>query len=166
MNCTTPGLPVHHQPLDSTQTHVHYSVMPSNHPILCRPLHLLPSIFPSIRVFSNESALHISSVQFSCSVVSNSLWPHESQHTRPPCPSPPPGVHSDSRPLSQWSPAVGDGQGGLACCDSWCRKESDTTEQLNWTELMLLHKSIPDFSLFIFVSYRCTEFINSSILIF
>ena len=34
------------------------SVMPSNHPILCRPLLLLPSIFPSIRVFSNESALH------------------------------------------------------------------------------------------------------------
>ena len=35
------------------------SVMPSNHPILCRPLPLLPSSFPSIRVFSNESALHI-----------------------------------------------------------------------------------------------------------
>ena len=37
-----------------------------------------------------------SSVQFSCSVVSDSLWPHESQHARPPCPSPTPGVHSDS----------------------------------------------------------------------
>ena len=33
-----------------------------------------------------------------------------------------------------WTPAVGDGQGGLACCDSWGRKESDTTEWLNWTE--------------------------------
>ena len=42
-----------------------------------------------------------SSVQFSCSVVSDSLRPHESQHTRPPCPSPTPGVHSDSRPSSQ-----------------------------------------------------------------
>ena len=42
------------------------------------------------------------SVQFSCSVVSDTLWPHESQHTRPPCPSPTPGVHSDSRPSSQW----------------------------------------------------------------
>ena len=42
------------------------------------------------------------SVQFSCSVVSNSLWPHESQHARPPCPSPSLGVHSDSCPLSQW----------------------------------------------------------------
>ena len=46
--------------------------------------------------------VQFSSVQFSCSVVSNSLWPHESQHARPPCPSPTPGVHSDSRPLSQW----------------------------------------------------------------
>ena len=35
---------------------------------------------------------------------------------------------------SGWTPGVGDGQGGLACCDSWCRKESDTTEQLNWTD--------------------------------
>ena len=43
-----------------------------------------------------------SAVQFSCSVVSNSLRPHESQHTRPPCPSPTPRVHSDSRPSSQW----------------------------------------------------------------
>ena len=41
------------------------------------------------------------SVQFSRSVMSNSLWPHESQHARPPCPSPTPGVHSDSCPLSQ-----------------------------------------------------------------
>ena len=35
----------------------------------------------------------------------------------------------------EWTPEVGDGQGGLACCDSWGRKESDTTERLNWTEL-------------------------------
>ena len=35
-----------------------------------------------------------------------------------------------------WTPGVGDGQGGLACCGSWGRKESDTTEQLNWTELI------------------------------
>ena len=43
-----------------------------------------------------------SSVQFSCSVESNSLRPHESQHPRPPCPSPTPGVHSDSGPSSPW----------------------------------------------------------------
>ena len=36
---------------------------------------------------------------------------------------------------SEWTPGVGDGQGGLTCCSSWGRKESDTTEQLNWTEL-------------------------------
>ena len=43
----------------------------------------------------------IRSDQISRSVMSNSLRPHESQHTRPPCPSPTPGVHSDSRPSSQ-----------------------------------------------------------------
>ena len=43
-----------------------------------------------------------SSVQFSCLVVPDSLRPHESQHARPPCPSPTPGVHSDSCPSSQW----------------------------------------------------------------
>ena len=47
------------------------------------------------------------SVQFSHSVMSDSLWPHESQHARPPCPSPTPRVHSDSRPSSQWChPAI------------------------------------------------------------
>ena len=50
---------------------------------------------------------NISSAQFSHSVVSNSLWPHESQHARPSCPSPTPGVHPDSRPSSQWChPAI------------------------------------------------------------
>ena len=48
-----------------------------------------------------------SSVQFSHSVVSNSLRPHESQHTRPPCPSPTPGVYPNSSPLSRWChPAI------------------------------------------------------------
>ena len=47
------------------------------------------------------------SVQFSRSVMSDSLQPHESQHARPPCPSPTPGVHSDSRPSSRWCyPAI------------------------------------------------------------
>ena len=54
MNCCMPGLPVHHQLPEFID-----SVMPSNHLILCRPLLLLPSIFPSIQVFSNEPALHI-----------------------------------------------------------------------------------------------------------
>ena len=59
MDCSTPDLPVHHQLLEFTQTHVHWvsdAIQPS---LLCRPLLLPPSIFPSIRVFSNESALHI-----------------------------------------------------------------------------------------------------------
>ena len=48
-----------------------------------------------------------SSVQFSRLVVSSCLQPHESQHARPPCPSPTPGVHSDSCPSSQWChPAI------------------------------------------------------------
>ena len=51
--------------------------------------------------FEHPSTRSFSSVQFSRSVVSDSLRPHESQHARPPCPSPTPGVHSDSRPLSQ-----------------------------------------------------------------
>ena len=45
---------------------------------------------------------YLSSVQFSCSVMSNSLRPRESQHTRPPCPSPTPRVHSDPCPSTQW----------------------------------------------------------------
>ena len=107
------------------------SVMPSNHLFLCCPHLLMPSIFPSIRVFSSESALRIMwlnywsfslsispsneylglslridwfdlfAVQFSRLVVSNSLRPHESQHARPPCPSPTPGVHPDSCPSNQ-----------------------------------------------------------------
>ena len=59
MNCSTPGLPVHHQLPEFTQLMSIESVIPSNHLILCCPLLLLPSIFPSIRVFSNESALRI-----------------------------------------------------------------------------------------------------------
>ena len=137
--------------------------MLSNHLILCYPLLLLPSIFPSSRVFSNESVLHTgspkywsfsfsispsseytgmislgltglislqfkgpsrvfsnttvqkhqffgtqlsnshihTSVQFSCSVVSNSLQSHEPQHTSPPCLPPIPGVHSNLCPVSR-----------------------------------------------------------------
>ena len=59
MDCSTPGLPVHHQLPELTQTPVHRAVMPSNHLILSRPLLLLPSIFPSIRIFSNDSTLHM-----------------------------------------------------------------------------------------------------------
>ena len=55
-----------------------------------------------IQKMNKSNQFQFSSVQFSCSVVSDSLRPHESQHARPPCPSPSPGIHSDSRPLSPW----------------------------------------------------------------
>ena len=58
-----------------------------------------------------------SSVHFSCSVVSNSLQPHELQHARPPCPSPIPGVHSNSRPLSWWChPALSSSVAPFSSC--------------------------------------------------
>ena len=58
-------------------------------------------------LIGTANAVSFSSVQFSRSVVSDSLWPHESQHTRPPCPSSTPGVHSDSHSLSRWChPAI------------------------------------------------------------
>jgi len=59
MNRSMPGLPVHHQLLESTQPMSIKSVMPSSHLIICCPLLLLPPIPPSIRVFSNESTLHM-----------------------------------------------------------------------------------------------------------
>ena len=58
-------------------------------------------------LFKSLVYIQFSSVQFSRSVVSDSLWPHELQHARPPCPSPSSRVHSNSRPLSQWChPAI------------------------------------------------------------
>ena len=59
MDCSMAGFPVHHQLPELTQTHVHSVSDSIWHPILYHPLHLLPSIFPSIRVFSDESALRI-----------------------------------------------------------------------------------------------------------
>ena len=72
MNCSMPGLPVHHQLLEFTQTQYIESVMPSSLLILCRPLLLLPPIPPSIIVFSNESTLHMrwpKSWSFSFSII-------------------------------------------------------------------------------------------------
>ena len=59
MNCSTPGLPVHHQLPEFTQTHIHRVGDASSHLILCRPLFLLPPIPPSIRVFCNESTVRM-----------------------------------------------------------------------------------------------------------
>jgi len=58
-----------------------------------------------------------SSVQFIHSVMSNSLWPHESQHARPPCPSPTPGVHSNLCPSSRWcQPAISSSVVSFSSC--------------------------------------------------
>ena len=73
MDCSTPGFPVHHQLKHMSIE----SVMSSNHLILCCPLFLLPSIFPSIKVFSNESALRIRWPKywnFSCSISPSSEY--------------------------------------------------------------------------------------------
>ena len=68
---------------------------------------MLDSVLSSLPELFHVVLPRTSSVQFIRSVVSNALRPHESQHARPPCPSPTPGVHSDSRPLSQWChPAI------------------------------------------------------------
>ena len=120
MDCSIAGFPVLHCLLEFVQLLSLESVMPSNHLILCFPLLLLPLILASIRFFPSESAVCIRwpkywnfssfneySVQFSSSVVSDSLRPYELQHARPPCPSPTPWVHSDSRSSSQWChPAI------------------------------------------------------------
>jgi len=68
MDCSTSGFPVHHQLPELTQTHVHWVSDAIHHLILCHPLLLLPSIFPSIRVFSNESCSQSIGVSASPSV--------------------------------------------------------------------------------------------------
>ena len=80
----------------------------------------------------------VHSVQFSCSVVSYSLRPHESQHTRPPCPSPTPGVHSDSRPSSQWChPAISSSVGPFSSCPQSLPASvfsNESTLHMRWTK--------------------------------
>ena len=79
-----------------------------------------------------EDNKRVSSVQFSCSVMSNSLQPHESQHTRPPCPSPSPGVHSDSCPSSPWChPAIS----SSVVPFSSCSQSLPATESLPMSQL-------------------------------
>ena len=68
VDCRTPGLPVHHQLPEFTQTHVHWVGNAIDYLILCHPLLLLPSIFPSIRVFSSEPCL-----------LENIIWIDEAQ---------------------------------------------------------------------------------------
>ena len=82
---------------------------------------------------------HCLSVQFSRSVMSDSSRPHESQHTRPPCPSPTPGVHSDSRPSSQWChPAISSSvvcRGPAPEDPGWFEEEMDRRGKLIYLEI-------------------------------
>ena len=94
MNRSTPGLPVHHQLPEFTQIHVHWVAD------AIQPSHSLSS--PSPPALSQFFYMIFSSVQFSRSVVSESLRPYEPQHARPPCPSPTPRVHPNPCPLSLW----------------------------------------------------------------
>ena len=76
-------------------------------PTIIASLSILPFMFVSVCLRYWGAPMLGASVQFSCSVVSDSLWPHESQHSRPPCPWPTPGVHSNSCPPSRWChPAI------------------------------------------------------------
>ena len=97
MNRRMPGLPVHHQLPELPKPMSIESVMLSNHFILCHPLLLLPSIFPSIRVFSNESPLCIRRPKYCYATSLQScptLQPHRRQPTRLPCPWDSPGKNT------------------------------------------------------------------------
>ena len=81
-----------------------YSVVKS-YPAVCDPMDCSTPGFPVLQYLLEFAQTHVhwvSSVQFSHSVVSDSLWPHEPQHTRPPCSSPTPEVHPNPCPSSWW----------------------------------------------------------------
>ena len=147
-------------------------VMPSSHLILCHPLLLQPSIFPSITVFSNESVLPIRwpenwSFNFSFFSINDCgidldyrviewfetpiLWPSHAKSwligkdldAGKYCGQEEKGMTEDEMAGWHhrlnghefgWTLGAGEGQGGLICCDLWGFKESELTEQLNWTE--------------------------------
>ena len=78
------------------------------------------------------------SVQFSLSVVSDCLWPHELQHARPPCPSPTPGVDSDSCPSSQWChPAIS----SFVVPFSSCPQSLPASESFPMSQLLSMYMS-------------------------
>ena len=94
-----PGKP--HRPWKAT---VHVATKGAGHDSATKQQH---NYKPQLSVWKMRMTDHPFSVQFSRSVVSDSLRPHESQHARPPCQSPTPGVHSDSHPSSRWChPAI------------------------------------------------------------
>jgi len=94
--------------------------------------------------------IQFSSVQFSRSVVSDSLRPHESQHARPPCPSPTPGVHSDSLPLSQWChPAISSSVVPFSSCPQSLPASvfsNESTLHMRWPKYCLIQGLVKIYS--------------------
>ena len=92
------------------------------------PLTTTCLLFSSLYILAS---FFVDSVQFSHSVMSDSLRPQESQHTRPPCPSPTPEVHSNSHPSSQWChPAISSSAVPFSCPQSLPASESFPMSQL------------------------------------
>ena len=107
----------------------------------------------NIKAFLNRSEI---SIQFSHSVVSNSLQPHGPQHARPPCPSLTPGVHSNSRPLSQWChPTFWDKRkrqkqrGSSQYINHIYHSSNNKYIKLNWKNKLLLKKKNRSISLYL-----------------
>ena len=135
MDCSTPGFPVLHYLVELAQIHVHWvgnAIQPFHPWLPPSPTFNLSQHQGLFQWFGSSN--QFSSVQFSPSVVSNSFLPHESQHARPPCPSPTPGVHSDSRPLSQWChPAIS----SSAIPFSSCPQSLPTSESFPMSQLFV-----------------------------
>ena len=106
------------------ETHGSFSIMGK--------LWIVLSAFPWLLEFAEAFYWYFSPVQFSCSVLSDSLRPHELQHSRLPCPSPTPRVHSDSRPSSHWChPAISSSVVPFSSClQSLPASESSPMSQL------------------------------------
>ena len=125
VNCSTPGL--HHQLPEFTQTHVQGvsdAIQPS-HPLLSpSPPAPNPSQHQGLFQWVNSSheVAKVLEIQRRRRGRQRMRWLD--------------GI-TDLMDVFEWTLGVGDGQGGLACCDSWGHKESDMTERLNWIELIL-----------------------------
>ena len=85
-----------------TLAHDYYSFICNSQKLETTQISINRSVDKYIVVLRNELCIHATSVQFSCSVMSDSLRPHESQHARPPCSSPTPGVYPNPCPSSRW----------------------------------------------------------------
>ena len=155
MNDSTPGFPVLHDLLEFAQIHVHWvgDAIQTFHPL--SPASSPALNLPSIRVFCNKLVLCFRwpIILFIILVVPSDVWPPQAkswlirkdsdagrdwgQEEKGTTEDEMAGWHHwlDGRE-SKWTLGVGDGQGGLACCDSWGPKELDTTEWLNWMMLV------------------------------